>query len=357
MPREPIAREPITIGDVEVRAGSQATIDLPISDLSTRTPMTMPVQVFHGRREGPRLFVCAAVHGDEINGVEIIRRLLRLGAMKRLNGTLIAVPIVNVFGFVAQSRYLPDRRDLNRSFPGSASGSLTARLAHIFLTQIVGKATHGVDLHTGAIHRSNFPQVRANLDDPEVEQLAHAFAVPLVINTGYREKSLREAAMSKNVPVIVYEAGEALRFDEPCIRAGVKGVTRVMRELGMLTGSKGLREQRAPFVVRSSTWIRAPQSGVLRTAIHLGTQVKAGAVLGLISDAYGEHEVEITAKDDGVVIGRNNLPVVNEGDALFHVGRGIGTQVLARALDDFEPDAAYESGLTSELAEAEQPIV
>ena len=345
-----------SIGGVEVAPGEREIIDLPVTDLSTRTPMTMPVQVVNGRRDGPRLLVCAALHGDEINGVEIIRRLLRLSALKRLRGALVAVPIVNVFGFISLSRYLPDRRDLNRSFPGSARGSLASRLAHLFLAEVVGCCSHGIDLHTGAIHRENYPQVRANLDDAETERMARAFGVPVVINTGFRKGSLREAAHRGGVPVIVYESGEALRFDESCIRAGVTGVVRVMRALGMLPKSKRRRERPEPLVARSSTWLRAPASGVLRPAVPLGHRVKEGDVLGVIGDPFGDNEVEVAARAGGVVIGRSNLPLVHEGDALFHIVHVEGTQVAARALDAFEPEAEYEVGLTSELAD-EPPIV
>lgn len=346
----------LTIGGVELRPGERRTIDLPVTELSTHTPVTMPVQVVRGRQAGPTLFVCAALHGDEINGVEIIRRLLRLSALKRLRGTLIAVPIVNALGFLSQSRYLPDRRDLNRSFPGSAQGSLAGRLARLFLDEIVSKSTHGIDLHTAAIHRDNFPQIRANLDDPESDRLAQAFGVPLVVNTGFREGSLREAAAGFDVPVIVYEAGEALRFDEASIRAGVMGVVRVMRRLEMLPPSKRKGHRPAPLIIRSSKWVRAPQSGLLRSASALGAAVKEGQVLGAISDPFGENEVEVNASVDGVIIGRSNIPLVHEGDALFHIARHEGTQVIARSLDDLEAEAAYERGLTSELAR-EAPIV
>ncbi len=349
-------RSPITLGGVEVRAGQRCTIDLPIAELSTHTPMTMPVHVVHGRIEGPRLFISAAIHGDEINGVEIIRRLLRLSGLRRLHGTLIAVPIVNVLGFVSQSRYLPDRRDLNRSFPGSLRGSLAARLARLFIDEIVSKSTHGIDLHTGAIHRDNFPQIRANLDDPETERLARAFGVPLLINAGLREGSLREAASRQNVPVLVYEAGEALRFDESCIRAGVKGVVRVMRSLEMLTPSKKKSAELKLLTIGSSKWIRAPQSGLLRATTPLGSQVKEGQVLGVVADPFGENEVEILSSISGVAIGRSNLPLVHEGDALFHIAQHEGRQIIGRSLDNFEPEAAYEHGLTSELAD-EPPIV
>lgn len=349
---------PITIGGAEVKAGERRTIDLPVTDLSTHTPITMPIHVVRGRRSGPSLFVCAALHGDEINGVEVIRRLLRLSALRHLQGTLIAVPIVNALGFISLSRYLPDRRDLNRSFPGSAKGSLAGRLARLFLDEVVAKSTHGIDLHTAAVHRDNFPQIRANLDDSECERLAHAFGVPVIVNTGFREGSLREAAAGLSVPVMVYEAGEALRFDEGCIRAGVKGVVRVMRALEMLAPSRRKTKQQRPpaLVIRSSRWIRASQSGLLRSSTALGSAVSEGQVLGLIADPFGEKEIEVHASIGGVIIGRSNIPLVHEGDALFHIARHEGTQVIARSLDDFEPETAYESGLTSELAD-EAPIV
>ena len=349
-------QEVFRLGGVDVKAGTRAAIDLPITDLSTHTPVTMPVVVVHGRRKGPRLFVCAALHGDEINGVEIIRRLLQLSALRRLRGTLIAVPVVNVLGFLSQSRYLPDRRDLNRSFPGTTRGSLASRLARLFVDEIVSQSTHGIDLHTGAIHRDNFPQIRGNLDDPDTDYMARAFGVPVAINTGFREGSLREAAAERGVPVIVYEAGEALRFHEPSVRAGVKGVVRVLRALDMLAAKRRRRAEREPLIIRSSRWVRAPRSGLLRAASPLGGQVRKGDVLGVIADPFGQNEVEVLASSDGIVIGKTNLPLVHEGDGLFHVARHEGKQVVARSLDEFDPETEYESGLTSELA-VEPPIV
>ena len=349
-------QDPLRLDGTVVAPGSRAVIDVPVADLSTHAPMTMPVQVVHGRRAGPRLFVCAALHGDELNGVEIIRRLLSLSALKRLRGTLIAVPIVNVPGFIAHSRYLPDRRDLNRSFPGSAGGSLAARLARLFLDVVVDGSTHGIDLHTGAIHRSNFPQIRANLDDPDCERLAHAFGVPVIINAGFREGSLRAAAADKSIPVIVYEGGEAMRFDEASIRAGVNGVTRVLRALEMLPSARPLRAARNTLVIRSSKWVRAPRSGLLRTEIALGSPVRDGDALGVVADPFGENEIRLHSPMSGIIIGRTNLPQVYEGDALFHIACHEGTKAAARLLDAYEPDADYEAGLTSELAD-DPPIV
>ncbi|MDJ0949378.1 MAG: succinylglutamate desuccinylase/aspartoacylase family protein [Alphaproteobacteria bacterium] len=344
-------RPAITIGGIEIGAGQNRTVDIPITDLSTHTPINMPVRVIHGRKDGPVLLVCAAIHGDEINGVEIIRRLMRLSAVRRVRGTLIAVPIVNVFGFLSNSRYLPDRRDLNRSFPGRASGSLAARLAGLFMQEIVSKSTHGIDLHTAAAHRDNYPQIRGNLDDPELEKMARAFGVPVLINAEFREGSLRSAAADIGVPVLVYEGGEALRFDEVVIRSGVNGVVRCMRAIGMLRPSKSRKKAIKSAIVRSSMWVRAPQSGVLRAVIPLGRPVESGTLLGLITDPFGRNELEVKASSSGVLIGRTNLPLVHEGDALFHIGRLEGTKVQALSLDPSELTADYEAGITSEIAE------
>lgn len=339
------------IGAFSVRPGERSTVELPITDLSIHTKMTLSVQVIRGRRPGPTMFVSAAVHGDEIAGVEIIRRILKLSALRSLRGTLIAVPIVNVFGFIALSRYLPDRRDLNRCFPGSPKGSLAGRLAHLFLSEIVAKCTHGIDLHTGAVHRVNYPQIRVNLDDPEAARMATNFGVPVVINATQRDGSLRQAAVEQNVPVIVYEAGEALRFDEMSIRAGVKGVVRVMRALEMLPASKHAAKQPEPIIAQSSTWVRAPASGILRASSVLGSQVREGEGLGFVANSLGESEVEVKSPCDGVLIGRTNLPLVYEGDGLFHIARVNGTKGVAKILDAFTPEQEYDEGLTAELAD------
>ncbi len=341
----------------EVEAGQRARLELPVAELSTHVPLTMPVHVVNGRREGPRLFVSAALHGDELNGVEIVRRVMKLPALKNLRGAVIAVPIVNVPGFLNLSRYLPDRRDLNRSFPGSARGSLAARIAKLFVDEIMSSATCGIDLHTGSFHRVNYPQIRGNLDDPEVERMARAFGVPLLLNAGFREGSLRAAAHDLGVAVLVYEAGEALRFDEAAIRAGVMGVTRVMRALGMLPARKRARTMREPPVLRSSRWVRAPCSGVLRVSRAEGDRVRRGQILAVVSDPLGEDETEVAAPTDGVIVGRTNLPLVHEGDALFNIGLTEGTQIVARALDAFDPIEDYESGVTADLAREELPIV
>jgi predicted deacylase len=254
--------EAIRIGATTIQPGERLTVDLPTAQLYTHTEMTMPVHVIHGKKPGPRLFVCAALHGDEINGVEIIRRLLRLKLLEHLHGTLLAIPIVNVFGFIGRTRYLPDRRDLNRAFPGSDKGSLTARLARLFMDEIVGKCTHGIDLHTGANHRINLPQIRAGLDAPETERLARAFDAPVIIDARLRDGSLRMAGAEKGIPTLVYEGGEALRFREGAITVGLRGIVNVMREIGMVHRRPEGQWTAAPLVARSAGWVRCMSGGV-----------------------------------------------------------------------------------------------
>lgn len=309
------------IGRSSLAPGARQTVELPVSVLSDHTPVTLSAHVVHGHKPGPTMFVSAAVHGDEVIGVEIVRRLLKAPNLDRMRGTLIAVPIVNSFGFMHHSRYLPDRRDLNRSFPGSARGSLAARLAYLFLNEIVLRSDVGIDLHSAAIHRSNLPQVRVSPSKPTTMELAEAFGAPLILTSGLREGSLRQAAAKQKIDILLYEAGEGLRFDEIAVRTGVSGILRVMRKLDMVSGKGITRPKVAPIRSTSSYWQRAPAGGLLRTFKSIGEEVGKGDVLGIISDPFGEAEVEINADYGGLIIGRTNLPIVNEGDGLFHIAK------------------------------------
>lgn len=311
--------EPFVFADERIEPGEKKTIELPVAFLYNHANLTMPVHVVHGRRPGPRLFVSAALHGDELNGTEIVHRLLRGRSFRGLRGTLLAVPVVNVYGFLNRSRYLPDRRDLNRSFPGSESGSLAARLAHLFMTEVVTHCSYGIDLHTGASFRTNLPQVRAQLDDPETERMARSFGAPVVLDSALRTGSLREAAEQVSATVIVYEGGEALRFDELAIQSGVRGVQRVMRELGMLPPARGRVPRRTIGTARTSVWVRAPQSGILRNAKRLGDRMEKGQQMGLVSDPFGGNEIPVESPMDGIIIGQTTIPLAHEGEALFHL--------------------------------------
>ena len=281
--------------------------------------MSLAVRILHGREPGATLFVSAAVHGDEVLGIEILRRLLRARSLRRLHGTLLCVPVVNASGFLSRSRYLPDRRDLNRSFPGSTGGSLASQLAHLFLREIVARSEAGVDLHTAALHRSNLPQLRISELSPRSLELAEAFGVPVILVSPARDGSLRQAARVHGVDVLVYEAGEALRFDEFAVRVGVKGVLQVMKQLGMVAKPRIEPTSVRSIVATASSWVRAPSGGLFRSFRANGDEVRKGDVLGVVTDPFGDLEVELRSPRVGVVIGRSHLPVVHLGDALFHI--------------------------------------
>ncbi|MDX1505500.1 MAG: succinylglutamate desuccinylase/aspartoacylase family protein [Spongiibacter sp.] len=336
----------VSIAGCDIVPGSRQQIELPVAKLYTHTELSMTIKAVRGKRDGPTLFVSAAIHGDEINGVEIVRRMLQHRALRSLRGTLVAIPIVNVHGFLNNSRYLPDGRDLNRSFPGSPKSSLAGRVAHSFFNNVVAQCEYGIDLHTGARHRGNLPQIRADLQDERTREMAEAFGAPVLLHAKTRDGSLREVASDQNIPILLYEAGEALRFDEVAIRVGVSGIINVMRQIGMLPPSRVKKPRRQPMVTDQSYWVRARVSGVLRALVPLGAFVKKGAILAVVSDPIGDTsgDTEICAQDEGIVIGRTYLPLVYEGDALFHIAKYKADidEVLRHYhefREEFEPDA------------------
>ena len=312
---------PFEIADRRVRRGERLQFELPMAQLYTQAPLDMTVEVIHGRSQGPVLLVCAGIHGDELNGIEIIRRLRTLTSLDRLRGTLVLVPIVNLFGFLNQSRYLPDRRDLNRSFPGSERGSVAARTANLFFQSVVARCTHVIDLHTAAVNRENLPQIRAAIDQPGVEEMARGFAIPVIVNSGLIARSLRAEAGRIGIPVITYEAVEALRLDEKAIVSGVRGVVNVMRTLDMLPSRRSRAARAAPYIANTTSWFRSPADGLFRPLARLGTQIEKGATLGVVSGPFSSDDTVLAAPFEGIVICVSRLPLVNEGDALFHLAR------------------------------------
>ncbi|MBB1437108.1 succinylglutamate desuccinylase/aspartoacylase family protein [Shewanella sp. SG41-4] len=332
--------EPFVIGDVSVAAGTQQSVKLPAAKLYNDTPMDLHVEVFHGTKAGPVLMVCAAIHGDELNGIEICRRLLGRVNAKTLTGTLLIVPIVNVFGFIQQSRYLPDRRDLNRCFPGSAKGALASRLAHLFSSVLVKRATHIVDLHTGAIHRDNLPQIRCDTDDEVMLDMANAFGAPVIMSSKAREGSMRGYANSLNIPCILYEAGEALRFSDMSIKSGVNGVINVMRYLTMTKGK--IKTKTTSVNASRSYWVRSESDGLVNIKLKLGERVSKGQVLANIVNPLGGEPLPLLAPTDGIIIGNSNIPVTNEGEALFHIAQFSGDEIeiINDNLDDFMQEYA-----------------
>jgi uncharacterized protein len=328
---------PVEVGGVFVNPGERRRLEIPVARLATGTWLSLPIMVVNGASPGPTTWISAAVHGDEVNGVEIIGGVLDRVEPRTLSGCLIAVPIVNVFGFNAQSRYLPDRRDLNRSFPGLERGSLAARLAYLFMQEVVLKCQYGIDLHTGSNHRTNLPQIRANLHDAETRRLAEAFAAPVIMHAGAIDGSLRKAATDAGIRTIVYEAGEPLRFDDAAIKLGRDGVMRVLAELGMCEMSPQSSGPHSALVAKTS-WVRAVHSGILRLDAQLGETVSARQQLGMIADAFGEDAAPLLAPEEGLIIGHTNNPLVQQGEAIVHLAT-MAPEGAADTLPEVDPDA------------------
>jgi len=341
-------REPFKIAGKELLPGQRDFFEIEVASLFDYTQVSIPLEVVHGKEEGPTLFISAAIHGDEINGVEIIKRLRRHKALKRIKGTLIFAPIVNVFGFNAKSRYLPDRRDLNRSFPGTMKGSLAARIAQIFMDEVVRKSDYGIDLHTGALNRMNYPQIRADVNDPETKELVNAFGATVNINSRLRDGSLREAARKEGVRILLFEGGEALRFDELSIRQGLHGCLGVLEKVGMIAPIKRKKTTKTPkknknvFYAETSHWVRAPRSGSFVTKRKLGEILKPGDLLATVSDPFGLNEEDLFAKNEGLIIGMSSMPLVNRGDAIFHIAY---FQDFEEVEDAFDLDVVEDSNL------------
>lgn len=333
----------LTIYHEDINPGEAKVIMIPMPQLYDSTPLMMPVHVIRGKHPGPILLLTAAIHGDEINGIEIIRRILKKKLLNQLSGTIIAIPIVNMYGFLYQDRYLTDRRDLNRFFPGSQKGSLASRLAYIITHEIVNKCTHCIDLHTGSSHRSNLPQVRTDLDDPKTKKLAKVFNAPITLHSKLRDGSLRAYVSQKHIPSLLYESGEALRFDEFSIKAGVKGILNVMRSLKMINPAKEAATTTQTSYARSSYWVRAQHSGIILAKKQLGAQIKEGELLAKIADPMGTKEFKVLSPISGIIIGKNNLPMIHEGAAIFHIASFKDIDLVAEKIEGVQE--FFEEGM------------
>jgi len=307
----------ITINREQIKLGEHKVINFDIASLPTRTSIDLPVHIYRAPKDGPVLLLTGGLHGDELNGVEIIRRMIDSNAVIPEQGTVIAIPIVNIYGFIQNSRGLPDGKDINRSFPGvKKGGSLATLLAHTLMKYIIPNIDCGVDFHTGGASRSNFPQIRVDLLNTHALELAQYFNPPIIINSKPIPKSFRNSAQKKGKPILVYETGESSRFDEDGINEGIKGTIRLMKHLKM--NSSKLDAPTPMEIYNKTTWMRASYAGLFLPKIKLGQTFKKKQTLGYINGAYGELHSKIIARQEGRVIGLNNCPVVNKGDAIIH---------------------------------------
>jgi len=307
----------IKINGQKIGVGQIDEIYLNIARLPTYTNIDLPVHIYRGHEDGPVLLLTGGLHGDEINGIEIIRRMISQNLITPEKGSVIAIPLVNIYGFIQNVRGVPDGKDINRSFPGVKGGSLARLLAYTLMHQIVPQIDVGLDFHTGGASRANYPQIRGALDIPENVDLAKAFASPLVVHSRLINKSFRKAAQKIGKHILVYETGEALRYDEFGIQEGINGTLRVMKHLGMRDDAPEPNEYE---ILMKSNWIRARYAGLFQTRIKLGDHIKKNQLVGYITDPYGNERFKAKASYSGYVIGLNNSPVVHKGDALMHIG-------------------------------------
>jgi len=325
--------EAFSIAGQSIAPGTQADIGFPITTMATGTASSLAVRVIHGARPGPAVFVSAAIHGDEIIGTAIIQRLAQSLRPEALAGTVLLVPVANIFGFITHSRYLPDRRDLNRSFPGSVGGSLAGQLAHIFYREVVGRCSLGIDIHSAAIHRYNLPQIRIAAGNRKLVELAMAFGAPVIIESPLRDGSLRDLAQKKGVDMLLMETGEALRFDRLSIETGASGVCRVLAHLGMIEADDGLSAVGIPARANRSVWVRSPRGGVTHRVRKSGDPVRKGDLLARVAGLFGEDAQDMVSPLDGIIIGHATLPVVHQGDALFHIAAIAHPERVGRQID------------------------
>lgn len=308
----------VTIAGHEIRPGEFKEIDINIARLPSHTQIDTPIYACRGQEDGPVLALMAGMHGDEINGMEIVRRILDAGLNQPKRGTVVCMPIVNIYGFLNYSRDVPDGKDINRSFPGSRNGSLASRVAYHLMKEVIPFIDYGIDFHTGGAMRTNYPQVRAVLRHPLNMELACAFSAPFTIDSPYRPNSLRKEAARRGKSIIVYEGGESLRFDHQAIEEGIAGTLRLMRYLKMIDWASDPKEQNR--IIWNTSWVRAKHAGLFQSNVVCGQLVHKDEWVGTITDPFGEFKEQIISPETGYVIGLNNIPVINAGDALMHLG-------------------------------------
>lgn len=318
--------EIFTLLGKKILRGESVQLNIDIARLHTRTAIEVPVIISRGEEPGPIILLNAGIHGDEVNGVEIVRQIIAKNYHKPQKGTVICIPVLNVFGFLHQTREFPDGRDLNRVFPGSKDGSLGSRFAYYFMKEIIPNIEYCIDYHTGASKRFNYTQIRVEGGDEETLELSKIFGAPFILLSKELPKSLRSEATKKKVKVLLFEGGKALDLDRIVTKIGVAGALKVMHQLGMRDFSKEIElnsiksEINEPLILSNSTWLRARYSGMFRSFVSIGKKVKKGMILGTISDPFGEFEKRVIAKSEGYIICSNHSPIVNQGDALFHIG-------------------------------------
>ncbi|MFC2113919.1 succinylglutamate desuccinylase/aspartoacylase family protein [Bacteroidota bacterium] len=304
----------------EILPGKSKLINLDVAKLHTRTSVEIPIFVERSKEDGPVLLLVAGIHGDEMNGVEIIRRIIKRKLNKPDVGTIICIPVFNIFGFLNLSREFPDKRDLNRVFPGSSRGSLASRFAYYFMKHIAPVVDYAIDFHTGSANRNNFPQVRCMWKDTKTRELALAFNAPFIVDSPFRAKTIRESLHKLGKSTLLYEGGTSLSFDETVINTGINGTLNVMHYLGIKNVKRQDIQSENPIFIVKSKWIRTPYSGMFHSTVQNGLKVRKNEILGTITDPYGSFERYLKSPLDGYLIAVSGAPIVHQGDAIYHLG-------------------------------------
>jgi uncharacterized protein len=320
MPNSP---KKIVILGKEIKPGTRNELNLDVAKLHTTTPILVPVIVERAHEDGPTVLLMAGLHGDEINGIEIIRRIIRKGFNKPTKGTIICLPVFNIFGFLNIKRELPDGRDLNRNFPGNIKGSLASQFAFHFMKEIAPHVDYVIDFHTGAAHRNNHPQIRVVMDDKESVELAEIFNPPFILHSSYISKTIRESINKLNKKMLLFEGGKTNHIEESIVEEGINGVKRFLMHLDMRSFKIDISKDRKPIYLDKSKWLRSPNSGMFHALVKNGTKVKKGDLIGMVMDPFGNFERKIKSTIDGYVICLNESPVVYRGDAVFHLAHEI----------------------------------
>lgn len=329
---------PIKICNETIHPGEQLTLALPLPEIYSCAPLHMPIKIIHGKKEGPCLLITAGMHGNQLNGTEIINQLFKMKQLKKLSGSLILVPVLNVYGLINRTRYFHGEVDLNTTFPGSSDGSHAERLSHLFISEIFKFAQYAIDMQTGLADHSNFPQLYIHKNDPKAAQLAKAFGVSIISSLPEKEGMLSTYALKQSIPFLLYESGEARRFDTQSIKIGIKGILHVMQTLGMLPAKTSkVTEPLQCFNVRHNIWVHAPVSGISHSMLKLGQSIKKGDTLSTINDPFGASETTtVNSPAEGVIVGKNNIPLVHEGEALFQIAVFENTQDETSTLENWE---------------------
>ncbi len=311
--------KPLIIDQHSFLPGESGVIRMNVGRLPSDTRIYVTAHVIRSTRPGPTALILGGVHGDEINGIEIVRGLVESQAFEQLLcGNVIMIPLLNVFGFINFSREVPDGKDVNRSFPGTMQGSLASRVARVLTKKVLPSVDFAIDCHTGGASRYNYPQIRYSPKDPIATELARAFNAPFAIQKGMITKSFRKVSKDMGIPVIVFEGGESIRLDGFSVEKAKEGIKRTLVACGMLDTyipepvNKGI-------LIKRTTWIRAPHSGIFIWSQKSGAYVRKNESLGLIKDPYGAKSLKVITRKSGYLIGHNNASVVNHGDALFHL--------------------------------------